>query len=255
MNFVLEPGLHYAEPPPYTHLKRARSRDGDGFTFNPARAPALPPITNIDTLLQVFTHPSIRRQSSQGMGVDDYADNERLSFYGEFVLDAAVSNALNNHRPMLKAHQLTEKKLELLSDEAFDAWVSHYKLLTKLRCALDLRSSYSINKPKETRAIFHAYVGGLYADSGESVAYQWIAQLLEQYLTNSASTEESEGRACVSRITHVSASAAASTYLLWFATFALTCEASPTSYAATNACAHAATNACAHAATVDHVTD
>ncbi|RXW22560.1 hypothetical protein EST38_g3258 [Candolleomyces aberdarensis] len=253
MNFVFQPGLPYAEPPPYTHLKRARSRDGDGFTFNPARAPPLPPITNIDILLQVFTHPSIRRQSSHmPMDVDDYADNERLTFIGKFTLDAAVDTALFNHRPMLKGHQMTEKRLELLSDEAFDTWVSHYKLLTKLRCDLDLRSSYSINKPKETRAIFHAYVGGLYQDSGAGVAYQWIAQLLEQYLTSfdSASTEESEGRACVSSRTHVSsASASASTYLLWFATFAFTCEASPTSHAAANA------NVCAHAATVEHATD
>ncbi|KAJ2919344.1 hypothetical protein MD484_g1168, partial [Candolleomyces efflorescens] len=149
MNFILQAGHSYVDPPPYIHLKRARSRDGGGFTFNPALAPPLPQITNIDTLLQVFTHPSIRRQPPpMAMETDDYADNERLAFLGKLTLETGVIRALFNHRPMLKASQITEKKQELLSDEAFDAWVSHYKLLTKLRCDLDLRSSYSINKPQ-----------------------------------------------------------------------------------------------------------
>lgn len=37
---------------------------------------------------------------------------------------------------------------------------------------------------QETRAIFHAYVGGIYIDSGAAVVYEWIAQLLGQYLTS-----------------------------------------------------------------------
>jgi dsRNA-specific ribonuclease len=108
MNFILQAGQPYVQPPAYTHLKRARSRDGDGFNFNPALAPPLPPITNIDTLLQVFTHPSIRRQPSpMAMETDDYADNERLAFLGKLTLEAAVIRSLFNHRPMLKAYQMT----------------------------------------------------------------------------------------------------------------------------------------------------
>jgi hypothetical protein len=35
---------------------------------------------------------------------------------------------------------------------------------------------------QETRAIFHAYVGGLFIDSGPNAVYKWIQPLLAQYL-------------------------------------------------------------------------
>ncbi|KAF6766577.1 ribonuclease III domain-containing protein [Ephemerocybe angulata] len=185
MNFVLQAGSSHLPPPAYHQLdqKLKRGRPRDGFKFNPALAPKLPSINSIDILLQVFTHPSIRPTSPDRMDTNDYSDNERLTFLGELTLSATVTDALFRQRPMLSAQEITAKRQEILLDESFDDWVTHYKLLGKLRCDLGLRSTFSINNPQETRAIFHAYVGGLYVDSGSDAVYAWIAPLIGQYLS------------------------------------------------------------------------
>ncbi|KAF5323311.1 hypothetical protein D9611_005743 [Ephemerocybe angulata] len=194
MNFVLQAGSSHLPPPAYHQLdqKLKRGRPRDGFKFNPALAPKLPSINSIDILLQVFTHPSIRPTSPDRMDTNDYSDNERLTFLGELTLSATVTDALFRQRPMLSAQEITAKRQEILLDESFDDWVTHYKLLGKLRCDLGLRSTFSINNPQETRAIFHAYVGGLYVDSGSDAVYAWIAPLIGQYLSGGGELPDGE---------------------------------------------------------------
>ena len=75
----------------------------------------MPPINDIDILLQVFTHPSISRNSRDRMdtGEEAYCDNERLSFLGELTLDSAVTDVLFRHRPTLRAEQIVVSSVEV----------------------------------------------------------------------------------------------------------------------------------------------
>lgn len=104
MEFLLQPGVSQPPPPAYHQLKRGRP--SDAFKFDPLLAPKLPPINDTDTLLQVFTHPSIRQHSTIGMAQAESNDNERLSFIGGMALDQAVTEVLLQKRPMIRAQDI-----------------------------------------------------------------------------------------------------------------------------------------------------
>lgn len=77
-------------------LKRTRPED---------RSSPFPPLPKINSelILQVYTHISLRRLDAPP---DDYGDNERLARLGEMVLDATVTYALFNKRPMLNTQEI-----------------------------------------------------------------------------------------------------------------------------------------------------
>ena len=106
MQFVLQTGSSHLPPPAYSQLKRGRPRDV--FKFNASKAPKLPPIHDIDILLEIFTHPSITQGSEDRMdtGGDAYGDNKRLSFLGEITLNSTVTDVLFKHRPVLRAQEM-----------------------------------------------------------------------------------------------------------------------------------------------------
>ncbi|KAG6885409.1 hypothetical protein C0993_002142 [Termitomyces sp. T159_Od127] len=153
----------------------------------PPLGPPLPKVSS-DIVLQVFTHISLRRT---GGSAED--DNERLIHLGRLVLDAAVTNILFNQRPMRTTqeiivslknvsflladlHDTQSEREAALSDVHLDKWVTMYNLRQKLRCHPDVFSSLS--DPKETRSIFCAYVGGVYAENGMETVQEWISHLL-----------------------------------------------------------------------------
>ncbi|KAG6890734.1 hypothetical protein C0992_013117 [Termitomyces sp. T32_za158] len=160
-----------------TQLKRNR----------PPQGPPLPKVSS-DIVLQVFTHVSLRRT---GGSAED--DNERLIHLGRLVLDAAVTNILFNKRPIRTTqeiivsfwnawffpadhHDTQSEREAALSDAHLDKWVTMYNLRQKLRCHPDVFRF--LNDPKETRSIFCAYVGGVYAENGMETVQEWISHLL-----------------------------------------------------------------------------
>ncbi|TFK30819.1 ribonuclease III [Coprinopsis marcescibilis] len=173
--------------PELSRLKRSHAEHEPVITWNKEKPPRLPRISNTDTVLQIFTHPSLRRFS----GSDQCSDNERLSHLGKVVMDSVMTEILFDWRPHLTAAQISDKREALLSDDLFDDWVRHYELLKKLRCDPALRKSSSIYMPKETRAIWYAYIGGVYIDSGAGAVRTWIEQLLGQ-TTNAPATPSSD---------------------------------------------------------------
>ncbi|KDR85371.1 hypothetical protein GALMADRAFT_53029 [Galerina marginata CBS 339.88] len=159
--------------PPSTTLKRTRSRD-DQRKFDVSRLPPLPQIKS-DLVLQVFTHKSLRRPNAPPA---DYGDNERLADLGKMAFEVAITYALFRKRPLLQASDITARTL-LFSTMVAD-WVTYYKLRSKLCCHPDVFSS--LNSPRETNTLFHAYVGGLYVTSGPQAVNDWISGLVDQEL-------------------------------------------------------------------------
>ncbi|TFK36878.1 hypothetical protein BDQ12DRAFT_736619 [Crucibulum laeve] len=175
MNTVISANsFTYAQTNNTSNLKRTHP-GGHGKSFNSAHAPPLPKIGG-DLILQVFTHKSLRRKTGSD-NPEHYGDNERLSELGKIALEATVTNYLFMKRPFLTAAEMISERNEILSDEAIDEWVTFYGLRNKLRCHPDLFATLS--SPQETRSIFYAYVGGVYADPGSGALHGWINQLLE----------------------------------------------------------------------------
>lgn len=130
-----------------TSLKRTRS---------PTGVP-LPPI-DLDLALQVYTHPSLRRETDRTP--EQYGDNERLAELGSSVLEMAVTFALFNVRPMLKMTEicvssecltdrndelkqnpLQTRRKEILSVDLYNYWVTIYRMRPRLRCHPNVSST------------------------------------------------------------------------------------------------------------------
>ncbi|KAF9479708.1 hypothetical protein BDN70DRAFT_834000 [Pholiota conissans] len=176
MNSSLPAALYSAKEPLQTRLKRSRSLDHIPRNFNASRIPPLPRI-NGDLALQVFTHKSLRRPN---VSPADYGDNERLADLGRTMCEFAITQALFEYRPMMRAAALTELREQLLLSTMVEDWVAAYKLMPKLRCQPGLHASLKL--PQEIKSLFHAYVGGLYLSSGLEAVNVWIRRLLEQEL-------------------------------------------------------------------------
>ncbi|KAJ7900163.1 hypothetical protein B0H14DRAFT_2672543, partial [Mycena olivaceomarginata] len=92
--------------------------------------PELPKLSG-GTLLQVFTHKSLRRAPD----VEPF-DNERFSLLGQRVLDVLVTDVLLSQRPMLSVSEVTTQKT-FFSFEIMPLLVRHYGLLDHVRCHPD----------------------------------------------------------------------------------------------------------------------
>lgn len=96
-------------------LKRARSTAATGRATSINASvqsdlgiPEIPKI-NGELILQVFTHRSLRRASCPP---EQYDDNERLSELGAKALEACVTHALFDRRPMLDSSEIVVSKLQ-----------------------------------------------------------------------------------------------------------------------------------------------
>lgn len=145
--------------------------------------PSLPRISG-DIILQVFTHRSLQR--SYGGTLEDNSDNERLAILGKTVLEAVVTHSLFKRRPPLATSEIYRRKDTILSDENFEEWVTFYRLRTKVRC--HPKEFSSLSQPGETRTLFYAYVGGVYAESGMETVGKWIVDLIDH--TNEPPTKK-----------------------------------------------------------------
>ncbi|KIK07467.1 hypothetical protein K443DRAFT_673381 [Laccaria amethystina LaAM-08-1] len=165
-----------ALPVTSSNLKRSRSgANGSSGSFVPAAA--LPKIHSSDLVLRVFTHKSLRRATHSSTNLNDFDDNERLAELGKAALDVAVAHVLFNKRPMLKPSEMSSQQKHILSDENINNWVTFYNLRMKLRCHPNLYPR--LNTPQETCSIFYAYVGGIYAESGQEAVREWIDLLVQ----------------------------------------------------------------------------
>jgi dsRNA-specific ribonuclease len=65
----------------------------------------LPPLPKIsgELMLEVFTHKSLRPDSSGEPTGDEYGGNDRLAEIGGKALDMAITFSLFSRKPMLKA--------------------------------------------------------------------------------------------------------------------------------------------------------
>ncbi|KAJ7169709.1 hypothetical protein C8R46DRAFT_1089730 [Mycena filopes] len=141
----------------------------------PVGQPDLPKLSG-DTLLQVFTDKSIRRNDQEPF------DNERLSLLGETVLQMNLTQALLDQRPMLSASEISTRKSRFLSDNVA-LLVREYGLLGHLRCHPD--KVPTLGAPEEALSIFHAYIGGILVDHGDEPVLELVKMWTNTFFESS----------------------------------------------------------------------
>ncbi|KAJ7706366.1 ribonuclease III domain-containing protein [Mycena rosella] len=134
------------------------------------QVPDLPKLSG-DTLLQVFTHRSLRRVDQPKS-----FDNERLSVLGEKVLDLFITEALFAQRPMLTISEITTQKNQFFSPDILVWLVDRYGLLNHLRCHPDNFSSLNAPAPDEASSLLYAYVGGIFVDHDDDGILRQVVQ-------------------------------------------------------------------------------
>ncbi|KAJ7654998.1 hypothetical protein DFH06DRAFT_1132958 [Mycena polygramma] len=142
--------------------------------------PDLPNLTG-DTLLQVFTHKSLRRADQD----QEPFDNERLSLLGEKFLHILLTDELLGQRPMLTALEVMNQRDRFLWKTNLVLLVRHYGLLNRLRCHPDTLSTLY----QEASSILFAYIGGAYVDQDDDGALrETVRRWMHVFLSSSRDT-------------------------------------------------------------------
>jgi len=139
--------------------------------------PPIPEIGgDIDLLLEVYTHASLRNPSHTQMNAE-YGDTDRLAELGANALDLAVTNHFYLARPILSGTEIHVKKNEITSDATLDIWLGMYRMKEKLKFAPT--EAHILNDPVEMRKFFHIFLGAVFIRNGLPSIQTWISALID----------------------------------------------------------------------------
>jgi len=126
-------------------------------------------------LEQALTHSSYRNENP-----DCQADNERLEFLGDAVLDLVTARYLYAHHPALHEGELTRLRAALVRTEQLAELARSFELGKALRVGRGEAESGGRARDTLLCCAFEAMLGALYLDSGEQAVCAWMEPQLEQ---------------------------------------------------------------------------
>lgn len=133
--------------------------------------------TNRELLLRALTHRSYLNENT---GVS--ADNERLEFLGDAVLDFLVGAYLFEQFPAKQEGELTTLRAALVKTRTLAGFARRLDLGTHLRLGVGEADSGGRNKNPTLCAAFEAVVGAVYLDQGLHAVRDMVTPLLEPAL-------------------------------------------------------------------------
>lgn len=134
---------------------------------------------NDKTLLQrALTHRSYTNESRDFL----LADNERLEFLGDAVLDFVVGEYLYNRFPEMREGSLTNLRAALVREETLAIFARQLRLGEHLLLGRGEADSGGRDRPAVLCAGFEALVGALFLDSGLPAVKQLLFPLVEPTL-------------------------------------------------------------------------
>ncbi|MCB9457095.1 MAG: ribonuclease III [Anaerolineaceae bacterium] len=128
--------------------------------------------------LQALTHRSYINEQPDG----DSADNERLEFLGDAVLDFLVGDMLFRRFPDEPEGYLTRLRAALVKTEALAELSHRIHLGAALRVGRGEEMSGGRERPTNLCAGFEAVVGALYLDQGLDAVRHFTTPLLDDLL-------------------------------------------------------------------------
>ena len=128
-----------------------------------------------------FADESLRDLAKTHSSAGREADNERLEFLGDTVLDLVVAEALYRDHPELSEGALTEFKSEVVSRKTLAEAARELKLEQGVQVGSGLRGR---QLPRSVLAnLYEAFLGAIYLDSGLEAARKYVLETLAEPLS------------------------------------------------------------------------
>lgn len=116
-----------------------------------------------DLIENAFIHSSFVNESQIKV-----ADNERLEFMGDAVLQICVSERLFHHEPILSEGDMTLYRAKLVCEEALASYSRQLKLNEYLKLGQGEIKNGGYNRDSIIADLFESFIGALYLDTGFS---------------------------------------------------------------------------------------
>lgn len=130
-----------------------------------------------DLYLRALTHRSYVNEHAE-----ESADNERLEFLGDAVLDFVVAAYLYRRYPDRPEGELTTLRAALVRARALAGFARQWQVDRYLRLGLGEAESGGRTKDAALSAAFEAIIGALYLDQGLETTHQLVEPLIEPAL-------------------------------------------------------------------------
>jgi dsRNA-specific ribonuclease len=137
--------------------------------------PPLPLITDMEIMLEIYTHPSVRNPSATLN--PRWGDASRLELLGSNVYDLALSYHFFSQRPVLSREQMETERLSRKEPRVINDWVTEYGI--KAKVCISPNDVHLLDDDQETLRLFYTYIGGLYTCGGLKPVQTWISRLVD----------------------------------------------------------------------------
>jgi len=124
---------------------------------------------NLDLLLEALTHPSLAYENPS-----DMADNQRLEFLGDAVLQLVLTNDLFERFPSFPEGQLTKLRSRLVSTSALEEYAINIDLGQHILLGKGEEKSGGRERTGILADAFEALIGAIYLDSNYENAKSFI---------------------------------------------------------------------------------
>lgn len=128
-------------------------------------------------LVQSLTHRSFVNECPDFQG----ADNQRLEFLGDAIVDFIVGEWLYWRYPDAREGELTSLRAHVVYTEGLASLAEELGLGTLLQLGKGEATSGGHERPANLCAAFEALVGAMYLDRGLAATQQWLNELLERH--------------------------------------------------------------------------
>lgn len=150
-----------------THLELVRWAEGLGLVF-----------ADEGLLVQAVTHRSLVNEA----GSVGLADNQRLEFLGDAIVDFVVADWLFRRYPDAQEGELTSLRADIVRTQGLAAFATEVGLGRVLRLGRGEAAAGGHTRPANLCDAFEALVGALYLDGGLQKVRAWVEGFLERHL-------------------------------------------------------------------------
>ncbi|HLR07897.1 MAG TPA: ribonuclease III [Bacillota bacterium] len=129
---------------------------------------------NKQLITQAFTHSSYVNEHHD----EFYADNERLEFLGDAVLELGVSQYLYCHNSHMPEGELTKMRAAIVCEASLEAFARKLQFDQYLLLGHGEEQTGGRNRPAILADAFEAFLGALYLDQG----FDTVLAFLERHV-------------------------------------------------------------------------
>lgn len=174
-----------------SELARQSSSEGSSSKKRDGKwPPDMPQIKDPVIRARVFMHKSLVNDKLYLNESDMIkANNERLEFLGDSILNTVMTMIIYNKFPYLNEGHLTELRKKLVKNETLREWSELYDLPKQLKS--NLSPDVDLSTSKTSADIFEAYIGGLMEDDPKvnlAKIRKWLKKLAKPKIEEAMKT-------------------------------------------------------------------